>query len=232
MKRLLESELMDDPNLDSHRHRKALQGLDRINRVSGTEGVIWRHIRNLLGDEPSTISLLDIASGSGEIPINQAIRARSGGHHIELTCCDFSQLARTIALENCDLANVQMRYESLDVTSGALATLGCFDVVMCNLFFHHLHDESAIDVLRQSSRMANRLLIVNDIRRDWMNLMLANIVPQILTRSDVVHVDAVRSVRAAYSVEEFRSLAVSAGLHSAEVRKIFPRRMVLTWSPQ
>ena len=232
MRRLLAAEMMDDPALDDHRHRKALGGLHRINSLSGVERTLWPLIQNLFDGELSTISLLDIASGSGEIPIKLAQRARSRGLHVDLAGCDFSPLARRVALEKCEAADIKMRYETIDVTQESLAAMGSFDVVMCNLFLHHLEEEAAIHVLREASQITKRLLVVNDIRRDWINLLLANIVPRILTRSKVVHVDAVRSVRAAYSDREFRSLANKAGLHHVRVRNVFPKRMILTWSPQ
>ena len=232
MKRLLEAEMMDDSALDDRRHRQALGGLHRINGLSGVERTLWPLIQNLFNGELSTLSLLDIASGSGEIPIKLAERARSRGLHLDLAACDFSPLARNVALEKSETANLKMRYETIDVTQASLASLGSFDVVMCNLFLHHLEEEAAIHVLREASQITNRLLVINDIRRDWLNLLLANTVPRILTRSKVVHVDAVRSVRAAYTDREFRSLADKAGLRHVRVRNVFPKRMILTWSPQ
>ena len=231
MQRHLIPELMDDPALDDRRHRRALQGLHRINRVSGVERTIWPYLRTLFDRGATSLSMLDIASGDGAIPIRLAGRAKACGRRLELVGCDVSPLARRVALERAAAAEVAMRYESLDVTEGGLGGLGPFDVVLCNLFLHHLDENAVVGVLRDASRIATRLLIVNDLRRDRTNLLLARIVPRILTRSDVVHVDAVRSVRAAFSSEELRSLASEAGLDRARVRHVFPRRMVLTWSP-
>tara|TARA_Y100000589_G_scaffold312144_1_gene332203 strand:- start:1744 stop:2442 length:699 start_codon:yes stop_codon:yes gene_type:complete len=232
MKRVLEAEMMDDPDLDDHHHREALAGLHRINIFSGVEKTIWPLIRNLFHGDSSSLSLLDIACGSGEIPIKLAQRASSLGFHLDLAGCDFSPLARQVALEKSNTANLKMKYQSIDVRQGSLAAMGQFDVVMCNLFLHHLEEHAAIHVLREASKITKRLLIVNDIRRDWINLILAKTVPRILTRSKVVHVDAVRSVRAAYSESEFRMLANNAGLPNARLRTVFPKRMILTWSPR
>ena len=52
---------------------------------------------------------------------------------------------------------------------------------------------------------------------------------RLLTRSHVVHTDAVLSVRAAFTVEEVRQLASAAGLSDAKVVPRWPSRFVVSW---
>jgi hypothetical protein len=50
-----------------------------------------------------------------------------------------------------------------------------------------------------------------------------------LSRSKVFRVDGMRSVAAAFSTDEARSLAAAAGLSGAQVVQVWPQRWLLTW---
>jgi hypothetical protein len=73
------------------------------------------------------------------------------------------------------------------------------------------------------------MVIVSDLRRTRTGFYLAYIASRLLTRSDVVHVDALRSVRAAYTLDELRELAREAGLTGARIAARWPQRQVLEW---
>ena len=63
-------ELMDDPDLEPGRHRHALAGLARLNRVSGSGRLVWSALRDLAvqgGAEP--LRILDLATGGGDVPL-------------------------------------------------------------------------------------------------------------------------------------------------------------------
>ena len=100
---------------------------------------------------------------------------------------------------------------------------------MCSLFLHHLDEEPAAQLLRVMAAAARRLVLVNDLRRGWDGLLLAHFAGLCLTRSPVVRVDAVRSVRAAFTLAEARRLAATAGLAGASVSRRWPARFLLTW---
>src|SRR5262245_56528464 len=69
-------ELSDDPAIDPTEHRRALAALARINRVSNSVGVLWPSIRKLAGKLGRTIRVLDIATGSGDVPAGLLAKAR------------------------------------------------------------------------------------------------------------------------------------------------------------
>ena len=72
-------ELMDDPTLDADEHRKALADLARINRWSGSTEVLWPAIRELSRGISRPLRILDIATGSGDVPIALCQRAKREG---------------------------------------------------------------------------------------------------------------------------------------------------------
>jgi hypothetical protein len=73
------------------------------------------------------------------------------------------------------------------------------------------------------------LVLVNDLRRGVYGFSLAYLASRVLTRCDVVHVDALRSVRAAFTPNELRQMANQAGLQGALINHRWPARMLLQW---
>src|SRR5215469_4349668 len=63
-------EIMDLPDLAVKRHFHALRGLERINRWSGSARLLWRPIFARLQNAPhEPWSMLDVATGGGDIPV-------------------------------------------------------------------------------------------------------------------------------------------------------------------
>jgi 2-polyprenyl-3-methyl-5-hydroxy-6-metoxy-1,4-benzoquinol methylase len=226
--RRLQGELMDDPALDAGEHRRALAQLARLNALAAGHRILWPHLR-ALAQNPSRpdIRILDIATGSGDIPIRLARLAARAGLTMHIDGCDASEVALAGARSRSRRAELEMNFTRLDAIADTLP--GDYDVVMCSLFLHHLGDDTALDLLYRMRCAARRLVLVSDLVRSRAGYALAWGVPRLLTRSRVVQVDAVRSVEAAFTPEEFRILATEAGMDGATVARHWPQRMLLKW---
>src|SRR5688572_13993553 len=89
-----EPEWMDDPELDSGLHRQALAGLRRINAWSRSGIAIWGAIERLVRDQGlSEVSILDLASGGGEVALQIAKKAIQTGLRVRVAGCDCSSVA-------------------------------------------------------------------------------------------------------------------------------------------
>ena len=64
-------EWMDQPDIDPDLHLHALQGLARLNYFSNSVSLLWKPLRKLAqaNPPPHTFSVLDVATGSGDIPL-------------------------------------------------------------------------------------------------------------------------------------------------------------------
>jgi 2-polyprenyl-3-methyl-5-hydroxy-6-metoxy-1,4-benzoquinol methylase len=219
---------MDDPRLDARRHIAALRGLAQINRVSRSVRIVWRPIAELAGVlAPAPLRILDVATGAGDIPIALCGAARSAGIAIELHACDINPRALEHARGRAAETGVDVRFFQLDALAGPPPET--YDVVVCSLFLHHLSEPDAVRLLRHLRAAARRSLLVNDLRRCVFGELAARIVPHVLTRSDVIHTDAVLSAQAAYTIREARGLAEEAGLHGCRVERRWPARFLLRW---
>jgi len=227
--RNLQSELMDDPAIDPDVHRAALRGLARVNTISDAATPIARAIRKRLLDVdivPERLSVLDVATGSGDLPIRLARLLETPGCALEFHACDISRTALETTRERSERAGVPISTHAVDILADPLPEA---DVVTCALFMHHLTEEQAVRALVAMSRAARRLLVISDLRRSWPALVMVAAATRLVTRSRVVHVDAVRSVQGSFTSPELAHLADRAGLVTASIRPIRPARMLLCW---
>lgn len=228
LRRVVESELMDDPSLNRREHQRALAGLARLNRASDAAGAIWEEVRGTAATPGHpTLSILDLATGSGDVVVGLAGLARKAGVGLDLHACDISEVALAEARHRAARAGVKIETFPLDVVRERVP--GEYDVVMCSLFTHHLAEDAVVEVLYKMKAAARKMVVVSDLCRSRRTYAMAVGAAHVLSRSRVVHVDAALSVCAAFTVEEMAGLAERAGLRDASVRTSWPCRLMLTW---
>jgi SAM-dependent methyltransferase len=222
-------EIMDQPNLDAGLHFRALRGLERINSLSGSAGILWTGLSARLAEFGGReIRLLDVATGAGDLPIRLWHKAQRAGVPVKIDACDVSPAALTFARERARRVNAPVQFFECDALAGPLPA--GYDVLTSSLFLHHLDEATALVFLRRLAEAAERLVLVNDLVRGLRGFVLAYVGARLLTTSPVVHVDAPRSVEAAFTIEEARDLARRAGLQGAVVTRRWPCRYLLSWS--
>ena len=224
--RRLIPEIMDDPALPAADHLAALRGLARLNRASRASSAIWRALRPY-ADPDAPLRVLDIATGSGDVALGLARCAAGEGVRLELTGCDVSPRACEAANRRAQESGLDARFFTLDALSDPLPENS--DAVVCSLFLHHLSDADAERLLERMASAARRVVVVSDLARSARGTALAWAASRTLTRSRVVHTDAVLSARAAFAPEEALALARRAGLAGARVARAWPCRFLLVW---
>ncbi len=226
MPRRLVGELMDDPSLDAAQHAHALAGLARLNALSGVSRQIYRILAREASLVGRSLTIVDVATGSADLPVAILRQARRDGVDLRFMACDISSVALAQARERAAKAGVELETRQLDILHEAPPPA---DVAMCSLFLHHLQDEYIRSVLGKMAS-AGRQVVISDLRRGPWGLALAAIIPRLVTRSRVVHVDAVRSVRAALTIGEARSITRGIADESAwQIDRAFPARMLIRW---
>lgn len=215
-------ERMDDPQLARAEHLHALEGLARLNRVSGISRSMYRRIRRYVPSGESSIRVLDVASGAGDIPIDCAKLAVREGLTLHTTMLDISEVAADQQQRAAQQAGVDAHSAVLDCLRQPLPS--GFDVITCSLFMHHLDDHQVTHLLRSMQGAMPRAILISDLDRSRINLALVSIASRLVTRSSVVHTDAALSVRGAYTRSEFKRLAEQAFLRPIRVESTLPCR--------
>jgi 2-polyprenyl-3-methyl-5-hydroxy-6-metoxy-1,4-benzoquinol methylase len=226
--RVLEPEVMDDPALDANRHYHALRGLSRINRLSASSRIVFRPLAELARSlNRRRLRVLDIATGSGDIPLDIWRRGRRSGLEFEILGLDVSPRAVEFGTARAEATGANVHFAQVDVFQQPLPE--GYDVAMCSLYLHHQDRPHAITLLKTMADAAERMVLVNDLERGPLGLLAAEAVCRLATTSSVVRVDGPRSVRAAFTVSEAASLADEAGLTGAKIERRWPFRYLLTW---
>jgi 2-polyprenyl-3-methyl-5-hydroxy-6-metoxy-1,4-benzoquinol methylase len=228
--RHLVPERMDDPALPAHEHDRALADLARLNSLARSAAILWPTVRAELrraAAQRRVATVMDVATGSGDIPVALDRMARAERLEARWIGVDASAHALARARDRASCAGTALELHQADATRPLPVRA---DVVISSLFLHHLTEAQAIAALRAMRGAAVHALAVSDLRRSGPGLALAWTASRVLSRSPVVHFDAVASVRGAFSEREMIGLAREAGLEGASIRRAWPQRMVLHWS--
>jgi len=195
MRRISTEEILDSPDCPLHEVEKSLRDLCRINRwfggVSTTRCLLGR-VAAATGQKH--FSLLEVASGFGDVP-------RTAGQQLA---------AKGISLDVTDLDRMRTHLQRgrRALVADALALPfrdNSFDLVSCNLFAHHLEPDELAQFGEESSRVSRCAVLINDLIRHPLHLALVYAgFP--LMRSYVSRKDGVASVWRAYVPGEIREI--------------------------
>lgn len=223
-------ELMDDPHLDRALQVEALDGLELLNKLSGSAQILWSELRRLKPSiEGGKISVLDIATGSGDILISLSQMARKSQTTFGFVGLDISETAVLHAAEKAARRGCasEIRFARLDVVDNDIPR--GFDVAISSLFTHHLDEEQVVSILQKMRASDVRMILINDLVRSRMAYNIVWLATRVCTRSPVVHFDGPVSVRAAFTPEEMKNMALQAGLDGCTVKLYPPLRQLLVW---
>ncbi|HKV71996.1 MAG TPA: methyltransferase domain-containing protein [Gemmatimonadales bacterium] len=214
-------EVLDDPGADPALVRAELNDLALINRWFGGTRAVVRALVPLLPPAGSSCTLLDVGTGSGDIP--RAVTRAAGRRHVTVlpVGLDRSPVAARIAVTS-GLATVVSDGGSLPLASGSV------DFVVASQVLHHLEAPAATRWIQELHRVARRAVIIADLRRSRMAMLAMWLVSFPLGLHPATRRDAVLSLRRGYTVAELGAL-----LHGAGVRAVIWRspiaRLVAVW---
>ena len=210
-------ELLDEIGHDPAELAGNLRDIRRVNRLAGGTRATLRELPRLLAAVPPEreVTILDLATGSGDIPLAIARWARRRRRAVRVVASDLSEeiladAARLLA----DCPEVELaRYDARAVPLPD----GSFDVVLCALALHHFPPEEAVATLREMDRLGRYGFVLNDIRRGMPGFLAAWVSSRVGTRNRLTRHDMPLSVLRAYTPAELRELLARAGIAEARV---------------
>jgi SAM-dependent methyltransferase len=216
---------MDAPGVDRGELAHALRFIRWVNRNMGGNTALIRWLnqwtrgecaQHWLRDRSTPITLLDVATGSADVPLAARRWAASQGLDLRVTAIDLHPTTLDLAGEHIEQAGPELsegielvRCDALDIVERF--GIERFDFVHAGLFLHHLSDLNAMTVLRQMDRVSRVGLIWNDLVRTRAGY--AAIHAMTLGMPKMVQHDARVSVRAGFTKAEAIELAKRVGLH-------------------
>jgi SAM-dependent methyltransferase len=202
-----------------------LAEMARLNHRLGGLSALTRHLYPRLAAAPGPLSVLDLGSGSADVPLRIARWARAHGRAVRVHALDWS--SRNLGVARARLAGDPC-VTLLQADAGRLPLApGSVDFVISTLFLHHLSPPQAAALLRQAFGLARRAVLMSDLVRGLSPLLAFRLVQPVFARHPFTRHDGALSIRRAYTPAELRELAVAAGLPGARVHAHWPWRMTL-----
>lgn len=229
MPRVWTPELMDDPGVDQRALERSLGYIRAVNRrLGGVEALLY-HLRSWSVRWPKDrpITLLDVATGSADLPVAARRWAEQAGHDLRITGIDTHE--KTLDAARQHASGVEgITLERLDAHD-LLDRYGpqSFDYVHAGLFLHHMPgDDAVVRVLRSMHQLARVGLIWNDLVRTTVGKVAIHAMT--IGQPEIIRHDARVSVAAGFTRREAESLAAKAGIDYARYRwSLFTHRFTL-----
>ena len=201
--------------------RENLAEMDRINRWLGGDRALFLHLLPRLKASPGRTVLVDLGTGSGNLPNRLAGWAARSRLDLQAWGVDWSARNLRAAADPARGALVQADAAALPFRAGAV------DYCISSLFMHHFSPEALVQLLRSAYRVAQRGLVMSDLVRGWLPLFFFRLAAPALARNRLTRHDGALSILRAYRPEELLRLARQAGLPDPHVYTHWPWRMTL-----
>lgn len=207
-------ELMDEPGVPEPELLAALGYIRRVNRYLGYTRATRNRLRPWL--EGRSVTLLDVATGSGDVPADLRRHFPGVGlFGLDMHPVTIAEAARRVP--GCAF----VRGDALRLPFADASV----DYVISSLFLHHLPEQQIVEVMAEMWRVARRGVLAADLLRSrralaWITLLT-------LTSPPMIRHDARASVRAALTATEVLALARRAGWHSPVLRRHVAHRFTL-----
>lgn len=220
MRRIVRPEVLDTDQPSREDVRDSLVDLQRINRWFGGTSTTAGMIESVLErTKRLQLSLLEVASASGDIPetIKKDLRSRG--------------VSLTYTLLDRNASHFDGRRDVRRLRADALALPfrdNSFDVVSCALFAHHLEPTELIAFVREGLRVSRVAVLINDLTRSYLHL-LAVYAGKPLFRWITRH-DSVASVLRSYTREEMEDLLRRGVSREVDIKRYYLFRMgAIVW---
>ena len=200
-------EMMDRPQPVSTELERDLERIRQLNRWFGSYRLICHFVRRWIksGD---TMRIVDLATGSGDIPRLIVHYARKIGAKVEIDALDRQSATLEIA-RKLSAAYPEISYHGTNILDWSPAE--AYDIVLCTLVLHHFSDEDAVSVLRSCRESSRNFVLVSDLRRGFLATAGVHLLTALIFRESMTRYDARLSAERAFSFSELRKLAVRAG---------------------
>lgn len=212
--------------------RRAAASADRLCGLRHVSEVVYRHIRRqawATGSRP--LSLLDVGSRDLSIPLGWAARLLREGRELELTlaCLDdnFDQPDQIDAARRQGIPVHTVRLGSLTAPLP-----GGFDLVTSIHVFHQLTPHQAFCQMQSLQCSTAGPLIICDYERSRLNRWVVKLAARLRSRDRLVRRAADDCIGNAYSLPEFKELALAALARPVTVERVFPCHLLLACDAQ
>ena len=200
-------ELIDRPDCEPELAAASYRFMETVNRWFGGA----RTVRRFLAAETSgrcsrrPLRILDIGSGSCDIPLAMSSWARENHIPLHITCLETASHAVAIArtrLEKAADPAVQLVQQDAFFHQPDEP----YDLAVASMCFHHFSDEQILALVQRLRAFVRSSLLINDLRRSPLSSLGAGLLLAVCGTSAGVRHDALLSIRRGFTRNELGML--------------------------
>jgi SAM-dependent methyltransferase len=209
-----------DPALQRRSHRD----IALANRLFGGIHAVKAELASFIRSAGKSATLLDVGTGTGDIPDRLRKFAAAGNVDLEVFGLD----------GRVELVKATREYPVSGVAGDALAlpfASGAFDFVIASQVLHHFAHDEAVQLVREMHRVAKRRVVIADLRRSWVAVAGLWLVSFPLGFHKVSRHDGIVSILRGFEVSDLRELVRQAVGVAPEVHKRMGWRVTASWTP-
>ncbi len=186
--RSTQQEIMDDLSMEGDMLRNTLDQLVLINKRLGGNKATINGLHTLLKTEPkdSTISIIDLGCGSGDILRAAADYGRKNNFTFKLTGIDANEYTVNYARQ-LSVNYPEISYNKMDILGDEFSA-PTSDIIIATLFFHHFTNEEITTILKQHAIKTRIGIIINDLHRSsaayYLFKLISNFISNPMVRND------------------------------------------------
>jgi 2-polyprenyl-3-methyl-5-hydroxy-6-metoxy-1,4-benzoquinol methylase len=200
-------EMMDRPQPVSPELERDLERLRQLNRWFGSHHLVSTFMRRWI-IPGARMRVIDLATGSGDIPRLLVDHARRIGAQIQIDAVD--QQAATLEIARGLSADYpEISYHAANILEWG--STQAYDIALCSLVLHHFSNDDAVRLLRRCRNLSKRFVLVSDLRRGFLLRAGVYMLTAVIFREPMTRFDARLSAQRAFSFDEMRDLALQAG---------------------
>ncbi|MBO0797671.1 MAG: methyltransferase domain-containing protein [Blastocatellia bacterium] len=224
-KRSNEAELMDGSDYSLEELVENLADLRRVNRYLGGQSALTRRLFPLIERlRRRRVSLLDIGTGSADIPQMIVGWARTRGISLDFVVLDHNEIAvseaRMLTYHYPEIRVIQADALNLPFAERS------FDFVIASLFLHHFATPEAAQLVKGFARIARIAFLINDLRRHPVAYYSIKLLTRIFTRNRLVRNDAAVSVLRGFSETDIAEIERESQI-KLQTYYHFPYRLIM-----
>lgn len=199
------TEFLDRPGCDPALAAASYQFMEKVNCRFGGIRIVRRFLaaETARGHAGAPLRILDIGSGSCDIPLAVSRWARIHGIPLRFTCLEMADHAVEIArgqLARAGNPAVQLLQENAFTHQPAEP----YDCAVASMCFHHFSDAQILTLLQRLRGFVLNSVLINDLRRSRLASLAAGLL--LAGRPAGVRHDALLSIRRGFKISELSTL--------------------------
>jgi ubiquinone/menaquinone biosynthesis C-methylase UbiE len=215
---------MDQPQPVSAELISDLRNLRALNRYFGSYRLVRYFLRRWIRPNEK-LRVLDLATGSGDIPRLVVDFARRAGATLQVDAVDFQESTVAIARElSGDFPEISFHCADIHHFGDDRS----YDIVLFSLALHHFDEVEAVQLLHRCQTLSRGKVLVADLRRGWLARFGVHLLTATIFREPMTRNDARVSAARAFSFRELEYLAKQAGWKNLGHRR-FPFARQAIW---